>query len=244
MPTKSNNYFNNRHKKRRSYRFTKGKNDKQELDLIKMKNKIADLYVSKITNNGQKDFMIKLPLYPDPYSNFRKDTVTGDYNWTLDHSRYPMKSIQSGPYITKMVDDKGELNYYNLLLCDNDLIYINGPIKSNLEQGDRKYYRLFEREQLPEKKPDYSHYVRDYMQFVSRKYFPKNNRDGIRKAPAIMLKYRTLKKQKSRHDKREKERKKKGFTRTKRRVKDFFRRKTRKIKIKKEKEKRKPVRMA
>ena len=63
-----------------------------------------------------------------------------------------MKSIQSGPYITKMVDDKGELNYYNLLLCDNDLIYINGPIKSNLEQGDRKYYRLFEKEHLPKKK--------------------------------------------------------------------------------------------
>ena len=62
MPTKSNNYFNNRHKK--SYRFTKGKNDKQKLDLIKMKNKIADLYVSKITNIGQR-FYIKLPLYPD-----------------------------------------------------------------------------------------------------------------------------------------------------------------------------------
>lgn len=211
----SNEYLKKREKKQKYYLFDK-KPKKQNLEKLKEKSKktYATLHLSKVKKNGKKEDYKQIKLFIDPYTQFKNET------WRYNSSRFPMNSIQSGQFFTKI-----EEKFYNLLICDNDLVYIQGPIGDS--NASRDYKRIYQ--ELPKNKDDYSFIVRERVELGEEKYYPKNSTDQKRKAPTLMIKYRSLKKQLDRHSKREKEREKGIFT--KRRVKDLFRR-TKKTRVK------------
>lgn len=192
MPSSNNSsYFKKREKKRKSRkRLTKRKLNK------KLTTVYATLELCRVNKNGRKERISNtLPLYIDPKYKFKKNT------WEYNNSRYPMNSIQSGQFITKIDDD-----YYYLLVCDDDLVYINGPIGD--KKASKEYNRIYQKH--PDHKIDYSMIIRNKLILSNRIDY---------KAPSLMIKYRTLKKQFERHVKRVGER-----AHGKRKIKDLFRR--------------------
>jgi hypothetical protein len=113
----------------------------------------------------------ELKLFLDPYGKLKNKT------WKYNSKSFPMNSIQSGQFITKIKD-----KYYNLLICDNDLVYIQGPIGDS--KSSKKYTRIYD--ELPNRDSEYCFIVRDCLKLYEKSM--------DKKSLSLMIKYGTLKK--------------------------------------------------
>ena len=202
-------------------------------------------------NDGYLESYKTMDLWLYPKDKLVKSKGNRKYNWSFHSDKYPMKSISSGQFIT-LLNCNGKYHYFFILVCDNDFIYINGPVgleSANEIESVQKYIdslsdftglelykqdflknhgkRFFRLNQFfPEHSNNYNCIVKLFLEhnrdISNDKKIERKLRFGFR------MKYSEIKNQEKKYEIRIKERKSKNRIRG---AKDYFRKKLSKKRI-------------